>query len=338
MVTICASAQIATKVSWYTLPVSLPDVTQIDFGTARDNLMVQLQTARITSTQSRIGRTTGLEIRKTFEVGDMVVSTNSIWRGDFDALGYANMTGNRVYCPWILVGDDGQVSLDRCGYSITCDQIALLGNTSSLNGLPYSVSRRGIRKGADGVLFTVDDEIVMSGLGTQAVDAIVFIGGRIGALVNVQGDIDYIDGQISSSGMNVEFENQFISPVGILSSKQKVIIYPQGSIPTTTNMFVNFKTPVGWLFSVEGPPGSLPFELRSSREVNGPWTLVNSAATEGSSAFVEYVGDISTNRAFASKNEQQIIIVPTVSLKMLPIPLPGVIQASISSDLDQDRP
>jgi hypothetical protein len=269
----------------------------------------------------------------------MVVSTNQIWRGAFNPIGYTNVTGERVYCPWIAVGTDGQVSLDRFGYSITADKIALLGNNSSLNGLNYSVSRRGVRKGADGVLFTVDDVVIQSGSGSQLVDAVVFIGGRVGALVNVQGDIDYINGQIGSSGMKVRFENQYLSPAGIKSSVRTVMIYPQGGIPNYTNTFENFQTPVGWLFSVVGPAGSAPFELRSSRNVTGPWTLVDAAATEGSSAFVPYVGDSGTNMAFASKNDQPPVIIQSlVSLKKATAPKNGLVLVNPSSDLDQDRP
>lgn len=332
-----ASAQVATKVKFYTYPVSLPDVTQIDFGTARDNLMSQLEDARITSTQSRVGRPTGLEIRTVFETGDMTVSTNSIWRSIFNPPGYTNVTGQRIYCPWIVVGEDGQVALHQFEYTILSDMISLLNNSSSLNGLDYSVSRRGVKKGSDGILFTPDDIVIKSGAGSQLVDAVVFIGGRVGAFVVNPGDIDYIDGQITPAGMHITFENRYVSPSGTKSSRSMVMVYPQDGIPNYTNTFQHFPTPVGWLFSVVGPAGSVPFELKSSRNVTGPWMLVNAAATEGSSAFVEYIGDSGTNKAFASKNDQPVITTSFAAPRKLAVLKGGVIMANPSSDLDQDR-
>ena len=347
-------SQVATNVTVYTFPYSLPDVTQVDFGTVRDYIQAQMQVAKVTSTQSRVNRTTGIEIRRSFEVGDMVVSVNPIWRGIFGDSAYPGQTGNRLYCGLTVVGNGGMISLSMIGYAVTCQRVPSLGNSSSLNGTDYSTSRRGVRRGADGKLWTVDDEVITSGSGTNLVDAVVFIGARIGALVSNQNDINYLNGQVTTNGTPVDFEYQYNSPTGILKSKSTVMLYPQGGIPFNTNRFELFDTPVGRFFSVVQVKGSAPFDLKSSREVNGPYTYANpanSAATEGSSAFLEYVGDSSTNRMFVKPTP--IVTVNLLKFSGLFVALPsvkgnpnqtlgemsstGVVVSAPSDDLAQDK-
>ncbi|MBP6858673.1 MAG: hypothetical protein KBC33_02490 [Candidatus Pacebacteria bacterium] len=360
MVTFTAAhswAALSTNVGWFHLNFSLPDVTKVDFATGRDYFMVQAQTARITSTQSRVGRPTGLEIRRSFETGDIVVSTNGpIWRGVFNPPGYMSQSGNRLYGAWVAYAkDQGKLRLDHFETEAICFGVPALNNSSSLSNQTYSVSRRGVQVGSDGLLWTADDVYVMSGPGSIEVDAVVFIGSRIGALVRDQNDIEYLNEEIGTNGTYIKFTSKFKSPIGVLSSSEIVALYPQGMIPARLNGFELFTTPQGGLWSITQTQGFGPVSLKSSHVANGFWTHANpanSAATEGSSEFVMYLGgdgnngfakvefpsveatsQLATVSAVVSFNKAAAIArktAPKLSPSALFIPAP-------SDDLDQDR-
>ena len=293
--------QLATNVSWYFYPCSLPNTVTPEFGTARDDLLTGIEFGGPLATGSRVGNPTGIEIRSTFDSSDMTVSsTNTLWRGGFNPLApYATQYGERLYCPVLLVGNGGKVCMDGLQYRVTCG-VALLGNESSLAGLGYSVSRVGILAGPDGILFTDDDIIVTNGSGTNLVDAIAFIGGRIGALVNQSSDYNALDAAIGTNGAFVSFEYQFVSATNTLIGGTTVRLYPRGGIPSYgTAQFEPFVGPNGVLFSVVGPPGVLPTTIETARQVTGPWSAATTSATEGTSVFMRFTRNSTNDMGFA---------------------------------------
>ena len=244
---------IATSVSWYFYPCSLPDVAVTEFATARDNLLTAICFGVPLSTHTRVGTPTGIEIRPVFDATDITVSATNLWRGNFNPPApYASQHGQRIYCPVLLIGRNGKVSLDRFQYRVTCG-IASFDNQSSFSGSTYSVSRVGLQAGPDGVLFTADDIIVKSGSGTNLMDAIAFIGGRIGAQISQPSDYNPLNSAISPSGTFITFDYQFVSPTGILDGYTTLWLYPQNQIPSSFNRIVPFQGPNGMLFSVVDP-------------------------------------------------------------------------------------
>ena len=291
--------QLATNVSWYFYPCSLPNTITPEFGTARDNLLTGIEFGGLLDTGSRVGNPAGIEIRSTFDSSDMTVSsTNYLWRGMFHSPApYATQYGQRLYCPVLLVGNGGKVCMDHLQYRVTCG-VALLGNESSLAGLGYSVSRVGILAGPDGILFTPDDIIVKSGSGTNLVDAIAFIGGRIGALVNQPSDYNALDSAIGTNGAFVSFEYQFVSATNTLIGRTTVQLYPHGGIPNYNTVYLEpFIGPNGVLFSVVGPPGALP-TIKTARQVAGTWSIATTSATEGSSVFTYFTRNPTNDTGF----------------------------------------
>lgn len=288
--TVCVG-QIASNVDCFAYPCSLPNSDKtVDFGTARDGLINGLVMGGPISTRSRVGLPTGVEIRNVFEASDICVSASStLWRSSFNPPSpYDGQFGQRGYCPVVAIGRDGKISVDMIRYRVFCG-IGALGNQSSLAGLSYSVSRVGIESGPDGVLFTPDDVIKKSGLGTDLVDAIVFIGARVGARVEQQSDIDLLLAAIGSDGTYADFQYEFVTPVRTITKGFRV-----GLVRTLPNSWKiePFVGPKGMLFSVVGPAGMAPTALLSARRVDGPWTAT--AATEGTSLFLPYTGN-STN-------------------------------------------
>jgi hypothetical protein len=280
--------QLATNVSWYFYPCSLPNNVTLEFGTVRDNLLTGIEFGGSLDTGSRVGNPAGIEIRSTFDSTDMTVSsTNHLWRGVFNPPApYASQYGQRLYCPVLLIGNGGKVCMDDIQYRVACG-VALLGNESSLTGLGYSVSRVGILAGPDGILFTDDNTFLNSGeSGTNLVDAIAFIGGSIGALINQPSDYNALNAAIGTNGAFVSFEYQFASATNTLTGGTTVWLYPRGGIPNyNTVQFGFFIGPNGVLFSVIGPPGVLPMTINTSRCVRGPWSTATTSATEGTSVF-----------------------------------------------------
>jgi hypothetical protein len=339
-------AQVATKVAWYVLPTSLPDVTTLEFGTARENWLTPLSMGIAPTTSTRVGNVTAIEVRDVFSSEDICVSTNALWRGKFDPGSlYAGMYGQREYGTAIGVALNGMMNIDGVSYRVVCDKVQLLDNQSSFSGLTNSVSRIGIRKGPDGKLFTADDVIVKTGSGTNLVDAVVIIGGRIGALVNNQTDITALDTQITPAGANVFFEYSFNGSKGVGRTR----LYPLGGIPDYTNRFAFFKMPIGMLFSVVGPAGSGPFTIESARKLEGAWTTVTTTGTEGSSVYLPYTWNPTNNYGFVRGNGPNSLISrlagPMVQLSVAEIESEPVLTSRenipwvpVSDELAQDRP
>jgi hypothetical protein len=312
-----------------------------EFGTARDNHETGVCRGGTLDTQSRINMPTGIEIRDVFEAGDIAVSTSSnLWRSVFSPPSpYASQRGNRFYGTALVIGLDGKVSLDRTEYDVQCG-IALLSNSSSFPGLGYSVSRRGVDRGPDGVLFTADDIILMNGeSGSTLVDAIVTIGGRIGALVNSQEDMDALNAEIAG-GTYITVRGGFRSPVGTLNGYVTVALYQQGAIPASYNRLMYFIGPKGVLFSRVGPPMSVPVPLEVSSTVTGPWTVANSASVEGTSAFAFFTLNPTNDYAFARLHPSALpeeLTASVVNKRSERALTKGRIVRVETSDLDQDK-
>jgi YD repeat-containing protein len=284
------TASIATAISWYFYPTSLPNSdSTTEFPIARDILLNGICLGGPLSTHSRVGNPTGIEIRQVFDASDMTVATNNyLWRGNFNPPApYATQHGQRVYCPVLLIGQNGKVSLDRLQYQVTCG-VTVFNNQSSLTGLPYSVSRIGIQAGADGVLFTPDDILITSGSGTNLVDAIAFIGARIGALINQPAGLDALNSAIGPSGVFMTFNYEFAAPTGPLNGNTTLWLYPQNLIPTAFNSIVPFIGPNGILFSIVGPANSTAMTLKSASNIAGPWAIETTSAVEGTSSFIYF--------------------------------------------------
>lgn len=332
-------AQEATNVSWYILPTTLPDTTTPEFGTARDNWLTALSMGIAPTTASRLTGPTAIEVRDCFDVGDICVATaagTKLWRGTFDPSGvFAGMTGMRVYGTAIGVAEGGQLKLSGISYRALCDRIPALNNQSSFDGLTYSVSRIGIRKGSDGVLFTADDEIVKSGSGESMVDAVVLIGARIGAVANNANNVATIDNAVTADGAKLTFEYFYNN-----SSKGQasVMLYPLGKIPNNTNRWATFKTPNGMLFTIVGPPGSGPVELLAARNVLGPWTSVTVNGTEGSSVFHVFTRNPTNDMGFVKINGmfQYPSAMQPMAIKAVGAFKDGPVLPAATDDLDQD--
>ena len=297
---------LATAVSWYFYPCSLPDVTTTEFGTARDNLITGIAFGGALDTHSRLQKTTGIEIRDFFDTGDCTVSTNSastnysLWRGQFNPASPINQHGNRIYAPVLMIGKNGKVSIDRLSYRVTSG-LALLGNQSSLSGLDYSVSRIGIQAGPDGVLFTPDDVIVNSGAGTNLMDAIVFIGARAGAAITQPSDIATLNGEIGTNGVSINFAYQFNGVSNVLTGSMNTMLYPNNAVPQKMAhpRWVPFYGPNGILYSVVGPSGSTNGVLSMTRTLVHPqWVVQDGNAAEGSSGFAYYTHNPTNDMAF----------------------------------------
>ena len=287
--------QIASEVKFYFYPTVLPNSDNTyEFGTARDSLLtgIKFGGSSFTTSGSRVGtnlnNVTAIEIRNVFDATDILASSSTnLWRGQFNPSSpFNNQYGNRAYAPVLIIGQNGKVCLDRLSYMVGCGSMPSLGYNSSLSGLSYSVSRIGINAGPDGILFTADDQIVNSGSGTNLCDAIAFIGGRIGALADNQGQINTVNGYLNTSTW-VSWSYYFTGPTNVQSGSITVPLYQGGQIPWDAqyNRLVPFIGPNGVLFSVIGHPGSPAMNLLGSRKVTGPYATVTTNATEGTSAF-----------------------------------------------------
>ncbi len=340
--TSAAVAQIATKVTFYDSPVSLPDVTTPEFGTARDNLLTRVKMGGPLATGSRVNDPTGLEIRTSSEAGDISVSVSSnLWRSVFNPGGaYATQHGQRKYDPVLIVGVDGKVSLSRVSYHVFCG-VGLLSNQSSLAGLDYSISRIGIQAGPDGQLFTADDVFVQSGSGTNLVDAVLFIGARVGADVENSADLVSLDAAIGPSGTYIWYQYQFQSTSSVITHDYVVSLFQRGGIPSLKNTVEYFHGPKGMTFSLVGPAGSAPITMHSSRSVIGPWSLVTATATEGTSGFWYFTGNPTNDQGyFKLGNTQAVVSVLFKPAKSVIGSLNGaklIIVSSEGTESDQDR-
>jgi len=309
LITFCAHAQIATKVSWHILPTTLPDTIHLEFGTARDNWLTPLSMGTAPTTGTRIGNATAIEIRDVFEVPDMCVATNAglkFWRGTFGPPApYSNMTGSRIYGTAIGVGMNGMISLSGISQRTLCDKLPLLNNQSAFTGLGYSVSRIGIQKGPDGILFNNDDVILKTGQsGTNLVDAVVLIGTRLGANANSLTDIEAINTLVTTNGARITFEYYFNNSA---KGSGTAMLYPAGSIPNEMcHMHYFSVTPDRVLFSLIGPTNSGPFTIHSARAVTGPWSQITTTGTEGSSVYFQFTGNSTNDQGYVKWKSTEI--------------------------------
>ncbi len=301
-------AQIASSVKFYFYPTVLPNSDNtLEFGTARDNLLTGIKYGgkSFTTSGSRVGTSlnnvTAIEIRNVFDVRDILVSsTTNLWRGQFNPTSpFNHQYGNRAYAPVLIIGQDGKVCFDRLSYKVSCGSMPSLGYISSLTGLSNSISRIGINAGSDGILFTADDNIVSSGSGTNLYDAIAFIGGRIGALANSQADKNTVNGYLNTPSW-ISWDYYFSGLTNVQSGSITVPLYKGGQIPWDAqyNRLVPFLSPNGVLFSVVGQPGSPAMNLLGSRNVNGPYNLVTTNATEGTSVFWSFTQNPTNDYGF----------------------------------------
>lgn len=298
------SQNIASSVKFYFYPVALPNSDNTtEFGTSRDNLLTGIKYGgkSFTTSGSRVGTSAGnvtaIEIKNVFDVSDMMVSTTvNLWRGQFNPPApYNAQFGNRPYVAVLAIGQNGKVCLDRLSYKVSCGAIPLLGNNSSLAGLTYSVSRIGISAGPDGKLFTADDEIITSGSGTNLVDAIAFIGGRVGAVGNTQANIDSVNSAVGS-GTWLRWDYYFTGVTNVSHDGITIPLYQSGQVPWVEkyNRIVPMVGPEGVLFSIVGQPGSAQMKLYGARKLDGPFTLLSTTAVEGTTAFYPFTRN-STN-------------------------------------------
>ena len=288
------SQQVATNVSMWAYPCSLPNSdNSSSFPIARDNLLQGLCMGQGISTGSRVGNPTGIEIKSVFDASDICVSTTTyLWRAIFNPPSpYTSEYGQRGYCPVVIVGCGGQIALNSLQYRVTCG-VGLLANQSSLAGQPYSISRRGILAGPDGKLFTPDDVQVTSGAGTNLVDAIVFIGSRVGADVERSSDITNLDDLIGPNGTWISYQYMYTPPTSsrTITFETTVPLYKAGGIPVSQNGLKLFLGPTGAIFSFVAPAGTTPMNMIFARKVAGQWISKNASAAEGSSMFAPFTG------------------------------------------------
>ncbi len=350
------NAAIATNVAWSSYACSLPNanlftnssstnVSALDFGTARDNFSKGVIFGQGLDTHSRVGMPTGIELRRVFDVGEFAVgttSTNPIWRGVLNPPAqYTNQFGNRVYEPKFLRGIGGKVTLDRLQYRVTSG-LALLGNQSTLAGLGYSVSRVGIQAGTDGILFTPDDIILTNfESGTIEVDAIWFVGARVGVVVNNQGDLNLLNTEIGTNGTWVTFDYSFVAATNLtLHSITTDMLYPLGMIPMSAYRQTQFVGPNGVINSVVGPAGLAPMTLKSARSLTGPWSLVTATATEGTSSFLSFTGNPTNDVGFwwLQTNSVSATMIAGPAIAKVSTLSSAKLVSSPGSDLDLDIP
>jgi len=295
----------AMSVAFFYYPMAMPDavLNGPDFGTTRDNFNSGVILGNLV-TRSRTNGPTSIEIRDTWDANDITVSTITnlfLWRGMTNPPAPFNMQhGSRGYCPVLAVATNVMISLNSFSYRVTSG-VALLGNQSSLAGLPYSVSRIGIRRGQDGILGTADDEILKAGeSGTNMVDAILFIGGRVGAGIASMDDYTALNAEIGAAGTWATFEYDITTPGMTFKGMRTVNIYQGGKIPVSANRVTPFIGLRGVLLSVVGPQGMAPITLMSARHLTGPWLPLTSNAVEGTSEFLAYTGHITNDYGFVS--------------------------------------
>ena len=261
---------IASKIQFYPFWVSLPDANRAtnSFPVARDSLMSGLKMGGVFDTRGRENSPTGLDFKLSFDAGDITTTTNTqtLWRFEFNPLApFTNNYGNRGYCAMIVQGVDGQVSVDRLSWKVYG---GILNGPGSLKGLTYSITRIGVNAGLDGKLWTADDTFVNSGVGTQLVDAIAYIGASLSS-PNVNGIEDQTKiNDYLAGGLSVTAEYRFEGATGPIVFSDTIKVYPTGQVPESEYGFRPIKTPYGFLWSLMAPKGSL-YEVNKSSFVNG---------------------------------------------------------------------
>ncbi|MEO8638230.1 MAG: hypothetical protein ABI430_05025 [Candidatus Taylorbacteria bacterium] len=262
---------VASKVKFYSLWVSLPDANRAtnSFPVARDNLMSGLKLGGVFDPRGRENSPTGLDFVQCFDAGDVATTTgtNTLWRFEFNPSGqFTNNFGNRGYCPVIVVGIDGQVSIDRLSWKVYGGP---LSGIRDLKGISYFPSTRvGVNAGPDGRLWTADDQFVSSGPGTQLVDAVAYIGASLTS-PNVDSIVDQTKlNNDLAGGLPVTVEYKFDGLNGDKFHPVSTLVYPSGGVPEKKYGFRKIETPYGFLWSLMAPKGST-WTVGKSPVVNG---------------------------------------------------------------------
>ena len=219
---------LATKVSWFTCLTSLPDTTSPSFIVARERLMSWLENGCVSNTWSRVSDPAGVELmpdidfKVGFQASDLTVSTfTNFWRHSQQGGVFINERGNRAYCPMIITGLDGKITLHQLRYAVAG---GVLANSATFNGLDYSPTRLGLITGQSGNLFAPDHVMITNGIGSQLVDAIVFIGARAAYSITNTGQVsavmDIVTQTNTLGGFNLTFEYEYLSSDNVPLSRR----------------------------------------------------------------------------------------------------------------------
>ena len=347
--------QLASRVDFYLLPTVLPNSDNtLQFGTVRDALLLAIKQGAQTfaTAGTRVGTNANnivaYGIRGVFDATDIAASTTTnLWMGHFNPAAPANTQyGNRPYEVVLAIARNGKVCSDRFSYTVSCGAIPGLGYSSSLSGLSNSVSRIGINAGPDGVLFTPDDVIANSGAGTNLYDAVVFIGGRCGALINSQSDMDNLNSYLSTPTW-IRWDYYFNGATNVSHASATCPLYQGGQIPWNTryNEIVPYIGPLGVLFSVVGQAGSTNMTLLGSRKAQGPYVTVTTTATEGTTAFWSFTRNATNDYGFYRLQGSNVtrtaygpvVVAPNLSSRALFYGPPKPVTPYQSTELDQDN-
>jgi hypothetical protein len=331
------NAALAKKVTFHTVSLALPDTTVLAFQQARNQLMTNLAMGGGINTTSRIAGPFALEPRISFETGDLAAGTNKLWRGKFIPSGaFIDQVGSRPYAALLAYGNGGKVRLSDLSYQVICG-ISALNNSSSFASSTYSISRWGVNAGTDGLLFTSDDQYVTSGSATAEVDAIVFIGARLGALVNSALDLQVLNNAIGADGSYVAYRYTFSNSVANVTSITTNNLYQMGTTPTNYNKLNYALMPKGLFCYVQGPENSGPLTLEVSRDVGGPYSIVTDQAWEGNSVFLPFMRNSTNDWGYANLKGNFNVPVSLIPQSAGGNLVKGQIIATSSTDEDQDR-
>lgn len=308
---------IPPHVLWFTFPTTLPNDADIgSFPIARATLMngLALYGGNPIATSSRSNNPAGVQFEFAFEAGDMIVvmpseTTNCIWRSQLNPMNtnYVGRLGSRVYVPFIAIAN-GTNKISLSGFS---DSVIDVGggffDSQSALETNYTISEVGINKGPSGQLFGNDHIIVTSGSATNLVDAVVFIGARIGADVSqyLSTGVGAVNSYISN-GDKFRFIYSYAwnsidtngnTVVNIENNERDVMVYQDGQTPSSYNYMWTFETPRGVLFSLEEPETNT-YTITTSRDVRGPYTVNSANATTGWSFEWDFTGNSTNDHGF----------------------------------------
>lgn len=108
--------------------------------------------------------------------GDIIVTNFNSWRGEIGPSSpFDNEHGNRLHFGLHVLGEGTQFRLEDLSYDITSSDGNFLAFAGSFAGLSYSSSRIGIDY-VDGIKGNGNDVIINSGLATQLVDELMYVG------------------------------------------------------------------------------------------------------------------------------------------------------------------
>ncbi len=289
----------ATNVSWFSVPVSLPNDASPPFPTARDLLLngLALHGGNPIATGSRSNNAAGVELKSCFEAGDAIVvdpnqTTNRIWRGVLNLSNpfYTNLLGNRIYDTVLVVGNGQKVSLRGLSCSVI-DTGGVMDNNTSLITNDMSVSRIGIIRGSQGGLYDNDAQVLTSGSGDMQVDAILWIGARAAVSVTSQTGIDAFNAYIGT-GKTIRFVYSYTGTnnSGTYTEKYErdAYLFQQGQIPARCQGMEIFLMSGGELFSLVNFSEADTFTVWTGRNLLIPLGLQTTIATTGFSVMIPF--------------------------------------------------